>query len=633
MAAGRFIVGPYFPARDRDGQLQAGALLYVYENGTTTKATIYTDEGLTVLSPNPVVANSSGQFPAVWGEAGSEADPVPYTVQITASDGASLGNPSTFDDFYPSLNWENASITLAEAAAVAAEASADDASTSAAEAEASALIAAEALADIEQIAADAPEAPSIANKANLNGGNILGANIAAFRTAIGAVSLTALAASAGAALVGWIQSGLNAVARTVASKLQDTISVKDFGATGDDSTNDRAAIQAAITAVATAGGGNVIVPYGIYRVGSGLDVPANVGFLMDAGAVLKPTADFDVIRQHARSTVKAKVDTTATTFTSAVLLLDGNDEASAATAFRLHVPTVFDLDIKGAINTSTGTAVKLKCTTTNARIMGVQGNLKQLGLAKGFDLELNATDGSNFITGCDFTFESSEVLEMIKFNPGSGGIYHLDRNRFYGSAQPRTGTTLPLYTLGGQYNNFNILAWDWDTVVGTSPYAFVILTGARQSLLQTVVTPAYVNKVSTEQSFVIWNYDPTAGFSAVQTGLIRGPTGSGNLVDDVPNGTGLRIWRLNGTNFMIGNVSRHLEFYGNSGNPAVFRNINLTATRNYDLLNVAGSIPIVTAVPATAASAGVAGQIAFDASYAYFCTAANTWVRAPVATW
>jgi len=42
---------------------------------------------------------------------------------------------------------------------------------------------------------------------------------------------------------------------------------------------------------------------------------------------------------------------------------------------------------------------------------------------------------------------------------------------------------------------------------------------------------------------------------------------------------------------------------------------------------------IKVAVPASAAATGVPGQWAVDATYAYFCTAANTWVRAAVATW
>lgn len=39
------------------------------------------------------------------------------------------------------------------------------------------------------------------------------------------------------------------------------------------------------------------------------------------------------------------------------------------------------------------------------------------------------------------------------------------------------------------------------------------------------------------------------------------------------------------------------------------------------------------AVPASAVATGLQGQIAYDASYLYLCTATNTWVRVAVATW
>jgi len=45
--------------------------------------------------------------------------------------------------------------------------------------------------------------------------------------------------------------------------------------------------------------------------------------------------------------------------------------------------------------------------------------------------------------------------------------------------------------------------------------------------------------------------------------------------------------------------------------------------------------PVVVnvAVPATATSAGVAGQHAYDSSYVYVCTATDTWKRAALSTW
>lgn len=51
-------------------------------------------------------------------------------------------------------------------------------------------------------------------------------------------------------------------------------------------------------------------------------------------------------------------------------------------------------------------------------------------------------------------------------------------------------------------------------------------------------------------------------------------------------------------------------------------------------VNVNGN-PVVTrvSVPATATSTGTAGQIAYDSSYFYICTASNTWRRAAIASW
>jgi len=71
-------------------------------------------------------------------------------------------------------------------------------------------------------------------------------------------------AAAGAGLVGYRNSSASSTARTVLSKLRDTVSVKDFGAVGDDVTDDTAAIQAAINA-AYALNKSLYIPGGRYR--------------------------------------------------------------------------------------------------------------------------------------------------------------------------------------------------------------------------------------------------------------------------------------------------------------------------------------------------------------------------------
>ena len=64
----------------------------------------------------------------------------------------------------------------------------------------------------------------------------------------GAVLKALLAASSGSSLVGFIQSGGGATARTVQAKLRDVLSPKDFGAVGDCVTDDSAAWTLAVTA-------------------------------------------------------------------------------------------------------------------------------------------------------------------------------------------------------------------------------------------------------------------------------------------------------------------------------------------------------------------------------------------------
>ena len=77
----------------------------------------------------------------------------------------------------------------------------------------------------------------------------------------GGVDGASLAASSGSSLVGFIQAGAGAVARTAQSKMRDVVSVKDFGAVGDGVADDTAAIQAAHAA-----SNQVFYPRGTYKI-------------------------------------------------------------------------------------------------------------------------------------------------------------------------------------------------------------------------------------------------------------------------------------------------------------------------------------------------------------------------------
>jgi len=67
-------------------------------------------------------------------------------------------------------------------------------------------------------------------------------------------------------------------------------SVVDFGARGDGTTLNTAAIQAAIDACAAAGGGTVSVPAGVFRSGT-IELKSHLVFRLEPGAVLRGSDD------------------------------------------------------------------------------------------------------------------------------------------------------------------------------------------------------------------------------------------------------------------------------------------------------------------------------------------------------
>ncbi|MBB4799659.1 hypothetical protein HNP32_003419 [Brevundimonas bullata] len=92
MAAGRIIVPNYMPALDLNGNPLGGARITFYLDKTTTLATTYADEALTVPHPNPVIAGADGVFPTIF------ADITDYfTVAITDADGAPIGGLRNLD--------------------------------------------------------------------------------------------------------------------------------------------------------------------------------------------------------------------------------------------------------------------------------------------------------------------------------------------------------------------------------------------------------------------------------------------------------------------------------------------------------------------------------------------------------
>lgn len=222
--------------------------------------------------------------------------------------------------------------------------------------------------------------------------------IAAAKVAIYAV----FAGIAGSSFVGFIQSGLGAVLRTIQEELRAKISVKQFGAVGDDETDDAAAFRAAIVAASSAGIGKIHVPPGVYLLGTrvveGTTLPNGIEFVAEGAragglnyledkTILKFTAAnaylFDIRNPNGggeRGNWRFKnIAFQATQATSGIFSLNYLNQAGAT-----YIPT----------DDGTTPDYVLNVNFENCRFWGAQGGAAQSGDAiracKTFDLIVDA---------------------------------------------------------------------------------------------------------------------------------------------------------------------------------------------------------------------------------------------------
>lgn len=105
---------------------------------------------------------------------------------------------------------------------------------------------------------------------------------------------SALAAPTGSSLVGYQPVGSASVATTVQQKLREIVSVRDFGAVGNGTTDDSASFAAALASMTS--GGTLYIPAGTYKITSGLT--ASYGIVVAGagcgGTIIKPSGNFNV---------------------------------------------------------------------------------------------------------------------------------------------------------------------------------------------------------------------------------------------------------------------------------------------------------------------------------------------------
>lgn len=193
-----------------------------------------------------------------------------------------------------------------------------------------------------------------------------------------------------------------------------------------------------------------------------------------------------------------------------------------------------------------------------------------------------------------------------------------------GSSAPTNGMFLPTTnTLGWSTNSTERIRVDSSGNVGIGTNAPV----GRLSVASTTSTGGTVTAWSNAYSIFGPNVGSTTG-SALGLGY-NTTTNLSEIISCAPN----TAWRA------LGIFCGTLVFYSNAGTETMridsTGNAGIGTASPTALLDVNSNIfRLRTAkTPASATAAGNTGDICWDASYIYVCTATNTWKRVGIATW
>jgi len=438
------------------------------------------------------------------------------------------------------------------------------------------------------------------------------------------------AAVGDSANVSYNEGGTGAVTRTVQNKLQESVSVKDFGAVGDGVADDTAAIQATITA--SGYGGCVYIPKGTYKINSVLNVPAvvsnssGVSFIGDGVAsIIKAgasgmTAIFNITGTNAKFT-NIKIDSNSTDVTSGFYV---NIFGNADVACTIQECTILGFPV-GILATGQNHYIENNFFQNNTRHIkfsndgrnsSISGNYmiggsfgivfdKSTQQAEGTRIVNNtilATVGSGagiqILAGLEITIianiidQTGSSSPAIQINPSSGntassikiiGNWIAAGQNSYGVFAGNTNNHL-YFTNNTFVSNNNLSTLDAINLTNTNTYAII----GNRFLMNLAVGSLDLKTSSVSNGTIIANDSSVSGSGVIDTSLNSGLSINSNFI--TPNNMYAQV-------FSIGVSGPFLR--GGTGNP------------NGVVSGVAGSIFM--------RSDGASG------SHIYICQSGTTW--------
>jgi hypothetical protein len=278
------------------------------------------------------------------------------------------------------------------------------------------------------------------------------------------------------------------------------VDVTDKGVTGNGSTDDATALNAALTALEAAGGGVAFVPGSAQvRVTSKITVPPTVTLKMHPGADIIIDADVDGIElrgnRPSASTpsfgggsrlVGGRVIVNQASYSKSAIVLDG-DRTGGERFHRRGNAGMDRVILQARAGAPFGTAIKLKANATGSVAAALQWlsflRLNIIGWENGIHFDVSEADSAfvGFINGNFFShifMEGCKNFLRFTLNKSGSGVADLSLNAFASIIAQATTVSEKFILVDGnntdaaQRNHFlGMEVFDWDSAPAASATA------------------------------------------------------------------------------------------------------------------------------------------------------------------